>query len=33
MKEKQKTFARWVCLFLAAMCVIPTVISVIISAK
>lgn len=30
MKEKQKTFARWVCLFLAAMFVVPTIIAVIV---
>lgn len=30
MKEKQKTFARWICLFLAAMFVVPTIIAVIV---
>lgn len=30
MKEKQKTVARWICLFLAAMFVVPTILSVII---
>ena len=29
MKEKQKIFARWICLLLAAMFVIPTILSVI----
>ncbi len=30
MKEKQKTVARWICLFLAAMFIVPTILSVII---
>ena len=30
MKDKQKVSARWICLFLAAMFVIPTILSVII---
>lgn len=30
MREKQKTIARWICLFLAAMFVIPTILAVII---
>jgi hypothetical protein len=30
MREKQKNIARWVCLFLAAMFVVPTILAVII---
>lgn len=30
MNAKRKTIARWVCLFLAAMFVVPTIIAVII---
>lgn len=29
MREKQKTIARWVCLFLAAMFVVPTILAVV----
>ncbi len=31
MREKQKVFARWLCAFLAAMFIVPTIISVIVS--
>ena len=30
MKEKHKVFARWICLFLAAMFVVPTILAVVI---
>ena len=30
MREKYKTIARWVCVFLAAMFVLPTVIALIV---